>query len=151
MFKEKAEDFLQSFVKENDAQFISLDIKELNDHVDLFTIETTNNGLFIGKNGHTLKDMEVILNTMAHLSDYGKKIQFNVGDYRQKHEEKIKKEAIEKAKYVSKTGRIFAFGPMNSYERRLIHTAISESVFGILVKTESVGEGKERHTVLRSK
>ncbi|MGL4662075.1 MAG: R3H domain-containing nucleic acid-binding protein [Culicoidibacterales bacterium] len=40
---------------------------------------------------------------------------------------------------------------MNSYERRLIHTAISESVFGILVKTESVGEGKERHTILRNK
>ena len=35
--------------------------------------------------------------------------------------------------------------PMNSYERRLVHTAVSE-ISG--VRTESVGEGRERRVVI---
>lgn len=150
MYKEKIEQFLHSFVSASDAQLLSIEVEEV-DTMCKVRIETTNNGFFIGKNGRTLKHIEVILNTMVKVENKDKHVQFNVGDYREMHEQQLKQLAIEKAKYVSKTGRIYAFEPMNSYERRLIHTAISESVFGILVKTESVGEGKERHTILKSK
>ncbi|MGL4662110.1 MAG: hypothetical protein ACRCV7_00290, partial [Culicoidibacterales bacterium] len=119
MFKQKAEQFLQSFVKENEIQFISCDFDETLENICKVSIETGNNGFFIGKNGRTLKDIEVVLETLAKINGYDKRIQFNVGDYRQKHEEKIKHDAVERAKYVSKTGRIYAFPPMNSYERRL--------------------------------
>lgn len=151
MFFEKVEQFLSDFAKINDEKLVSYDYKDFSDTMVKIKVETTNNGFFIGKNGRTLKDIEILLNTMARIDNFPKKIQLNVGDYREKHEETIKKKAVEKAEYVSKTGRIFAFEAMNSYERRLIHTAINESVYGILVKTESVGEGKERHTVIRSK
>lgn len=151
MFFEKVEQFLNDFAQINDEKITRFEHEDFSETMAKVKIDTTNNGFFIGKNGRTLKDIEIILNTMAKNANFRKKIQLNVGDYREKHEEAIKKMAVEKAEYVSKTGRIFAFEPMNSYERRLVHTAISESVYGILVKTESVGEGKERHTVLRSK
>ena len=38
--------------------------------------------------------------------------------------------------------------PMNSYERRLVHTIISE--YPALI-TESVGEGKDRHVTIKYK
>lgn len=151
MFQEQVKTFLKEFTAINEIDLQSIHFDESDEKVCKIQIETTNNGFFIGKNGHTLKDIEIILKTIARNNKYDKKVQFNVGDYREKYEEKIKKMAMEKAEYVSKTGRVFAFPPMNSYERRLIHTTISESVLGILIKTESVGEGKDRHTVLRNK
>ena len=46
-----------------------------------------------------------------------------------------------------KTGRSFAMEPMNPYERRIIHSAISKMEG---VRSESKGEGRDRRVVIYS-
>ena len=48
---------------------------------------------------------------------------------------------------VRKTGRSFAMEPMNPYERRIIHSAISKMEG---VRSESKGEGRDRRVVIYS-
>ena len=52
------------------------------------------------------------------------------------------------ANEVKETKLTVSLDPMNSYERRLVHTIVGE--FPDL-ETESVGEGKDRHVTIKYK
>lgn len=102
--------------------------------------------LFIGFHGATLNAFQVILGAMA-FKKFGKFEPFVVesGRYRQEQGEEIKQRALEaadKAKFLLKE---VSFPAMSSFERRLIHLALEKEKG---VRTESRGEGRERHVVV---
>jgi spoIIIJ-associated protein len=70
----------------------------------------------------------------------------DVNNYRKEREELIIKLAKAAAKKASITKEEVALPPMNAYERRIVHSQLSLHPD---LKTESVGEGKERHVVIK--
>jgi spoIIIJ-associated protein len=71
---------------------------------------------------------------------------FDVNNYRQERENLIAELAKAAAKKVHITKAEVALPAMNSYERRIVHTALAVHPE---VMTESIGEGKERYVVVK--
>lgn len=71
---------------------------------------------------------------------------FDINNYRQERESLIAELAKAAAKKVHTTKSEVALPAMNSYERRIVHTALAVHPE---VTTESVGEGKERYVIVK--
>ena len=76
----------------------------------------------------------------------GVKINLDIAGYKSKREKNIMYEAKKIAREVSKTKIDAKLDPMNSYERRLVHTAISDFKH---IDTESEGEEPNRCVVIK--
>ncbi len=100
----------------------------------------------IGHHGETLDALQYLVGLAANRAE-GEycRISLNVGNYREHRTKALQNMAKNAAKKVLKTGRNYHFDPMNSYERRIIHTTIQE-VHG--VTSWSVGEDFNRHVVV---
>ena len=72
----------------------------------------------------------------------------DVGDYKVKNQKRIESLAKKVAREVSKTKIEAKLDPMNSYERRIVHTILGENS---LVRTESTGEEPNRCVVIKPK
>lgn len=103
-------------------------------------------GIIIGRRGDTLDALQY-LTSLAIKNKTNKyvRVALNVGDYRDKREATLRALAAKNAGYVIRTGRRYSFEPMNPYERRIIHTAISE-IDGVV--SLSIGSGLDRRVVL---
>lgn len=77
--------------------------------------------------------------------DAGAPVVVDVNNHDTEKLERIVAQALELAERVKKEAHEIELQPMNSYERLLVHDALKE-VSG--VRTESRGEGRERHIVL---
>jgi len=105
-------------------------------------------GALIGRKGETMEALSYLTGLAANRSDDSfEKISVDVADYRQKREKDLEASAKKAAAKVLKTGRPFGFEPMNPYDRRIIHAAISK-IEG--VKSESKGEGSSRRVMVYS-
>ncbi|MCF0237150.1 MAG: protein jag [Sphaerochaetaceae bacterium] len=101
-------------------------------------IDSNDSNIIIGRKGKNLDAIQVLANVFAGKTDTERKIIVDSEGYRVRHEEAIIKNAYRTAQQVRKTGRSRLLEPMNPYERRLVHTALSD-VTGIDTKSE--GEG----------
>ena len=105
-------------------------------------------GALIGRRGETMESLSYLASLVANRleGDYIK-LGLDVAGYRDKRESDLTALAQRIGTKVRKTGRSFAMEPMNPYERRIIHSAISK-VEG--VRSESKGEGRDRRVVIYS-
>jgi len=71
-------------------------------------------------------------------------IRFEAGGFKTNRERKLQQSATLALEQVRRTGRPYAFQPMSSHERRLLHLALA----GSGMTTASEGEGPLRHLVL---
>lgn len=108
----------------------------------------SNVGALIGRRGETMESLSYLASLVANRmeGDYIK-LGLDVGGYRGKREQDLTSLAHRIGAKVRKSGRSFAMEPMNPYERRIIHSAITEMEG---VRSESQGEGKDRHVVIYS-
>lgn len=102
--------------------------------------------LLIGYHGQTLNSLQVVLGLLA----FKKFKKFNhilveAGAYRRDREEELKRRALEAADKARFLLKEVSFPAMPAFERRIIHLTLSEETG---VKTESRGEGRERHVVV---
>jgi len=109
-------------------------------------IEGEDRGILIGYHGETLNAFQLILG-MSVYRKLGKwvRILVDVGNYRQEREVKLREVAdrsAQKARFLQKSVELH---PMSPYERMIIHSTIS-AIPG--VKSESAGEGRDRHVVI---
>ena len=81
----------------------------------------------IGYHGETLEAIQYIVNTIVRnkVRDYHKKVYIDVENYRRKRAETVEQIAEKVAEKVIATKRSFKLEPMNSYERKAIHCALS--------------------------
>ena len=123
-----------SAVQKGEATIIRLDGEKL--------------GALIGRRGETMESLSYLASLVANRleGDYIK-LGLDVAGYRDKRESDLTALAQRIGAKVRKTGRSFAMEPMNPYERRIIHSAISKMEG---VRSESKGEGPARHVVLYS-
>ncbi|HEX8993624.1 MAG TPA: R3H domain-containing nucleic acid-binding protein [Candidatus Paceibacterota bacterium] len=127
------------------------------DSVDVVTggrtvvaVSTPDSALLIGERGETLQAFNMIARRMAE-SRFGKDTPGFLIDVNNYHESRL--EAMrERVKMLAERAREFkdevALDPMTSYERLVVHELFAEDPE---IETQSRGEGKERHIVLKYK
>ena len=116
--------------------------------------EEKHGALFIYDGGSFLKEnLPSIVESINHLfqmiakKNSAELIFLDVNNYRQERENLITELARAAAKKATATKGDISLPAMNSYERRLVHTALAVHPE---VTTESIGEGKERYVVVKS-
>ena len=128
------EDVTFSAVQKGEATIIRLDGDKM--------------GALIGRRGETMESLSYLASLVANRmeGDYIK-LGLDVAGYRGKRENDLTALAQKIGQKVRRSGRCFSMEPMNPYERRIIHSAISQ-MEGL--RSESKGEGKDRHVVIYS-
>ena len=119
------------------------------DVIELSVPSTHLNGFLIGQHGDTLRSLQSL--TMASLRSAGfdqYRVNVDIANYKKQQNEKIAERAEVWAKKVFDTGEDMELRPTNSAERRIVHKTIDE--YGNGLTTESVGEGRDRHIVIRA-
>jgi len=108
-----------------------------------------NNNIIIGYNGKTLDSIQLILRqNLKELSKFGFKIIVDVSNYKAKRVKNLEFEIKKICKEILKSKVEVKLDPMNSYERRIVHSIVSE--FQDL-QSVSTGEEPNRYTVIRLK
>ena len=93
-------------------------------------------------NGELLLALETIAGQILRLEPRENDLlSFDAGNFKALHEDELRLQAQSVAEKVIKTGQPYAFAPMNSRERRLMHMAF-RTIEG--VETASHGEGRDR-------
>lgn len=105
------------------------------------------NNILIGKNGQTLMAIQTVLRQMVH-NEIGMYpyILLDVENYKEKKIGNLERTAKRIAKEVQKTKIDVSLDNMNSYERRIIHNALTKFKN---ISTTSEGEEPNRHIVIR--
>lgn len=111
------------------------------------TLYSDNNHILIGKAGRTMDALSIITKQYIQ-NELGFNFRFllDVGEYKLKHQKNIEYLAKKVAREVAKTKIEAKLDPMNSYERRLVHSILSDND---KVYTESVGEDPNRAVVIK--
>ena len=100
----------------------------------------------VGYHGDCLNSIQVLANAvMVKKYKKCKRIFVNVENYREKREESLKSLADRFVKKVVRTGRPQKLNPMNSYERRIVHTYLQDNKN---VYTKSSGVEPKRYLVI---
>ena len=142
---------LKSFIK-NITKLMgieaNLEVKNREDNVSI-TLYSDNNNILIGKGGRTLDSISMIAKQYIK-NEIGTNFRFqlDVGEYKVKQQKNIEYLAKKVAREVTKTKIEAKLDPMNSYERRLVHSVLSDND---KVYTESVGEEPNRAVVIKTK
>ena len=109
-------------------------------------VECEDAGIIIGKRGETLEALQYLISlVLKKQTQKYVRVVIEVGDYRERRDETLRRLARKNANYVARSGKKFTFEPMNPYERRIIHTTVQE-VDG--VESASIGHGDNRRVVL---
>ena len=117
----------------------TIEIKIFSDH----------NPLLIGKDGKNLSSLQNIIKQIVNqqVSDEYKVI-LDIENYKERKTTNLERTARRIARVVAKTKVEAKLDPMNSYERRIIHNALTNNKY---VYTESVGEEPNRCVVIKLK
>ena len=90
-------------------------------------------------------DFDFIIKFIARKAGAGV-IFLDINNYRKDREDLIRKLAKAAAKKAVVNNQIISLPPMNAFERRIIHSELSMHPD---IKTESEGEGKSRHILVK--
>lgn len=126
----------------------SITVSEKNSQVT-YNITTSNPGLVIGKHGKVLNAIQYLAQVYMHRSGSKKlTVIVDVGDYRLRREEKLKRIAKQTANDVQHYRQPVFLDPMPAFERKQIHALLSKIDD---ITTHSEGEEPFRYLVVNYK
>ena len=140
-----AEEYLKNVCK---ALGLEISLKSFTkDEIIKILIETNENNLLIGPKGVTLQSLNELVK-LAVSNKFKKKyrILLDVHDYKNKKYNVLIRVAKNAAREVLKTHMDVKLNPMTPDERKKVHYALSTMKN---IKTESVGDGKDRDIVIK--
>jgi len=140
-------DFLEPILQYMDIE-AEIEIEQSEEEISV-NLTGENIGLIIGKRGETLDALQYLLSLVINknLDSYVRVI-LDASNYREKRKETLVRLAKRVADKVARTRRNLTLEPMNSYERRIIHSTLQNHNY---VVTESIGEEPNRKVVIRYK
>lgn len=141
---ERTVEFLEGLFKLLNVQAVTELVSE-GEKVEINVTAARTNSI-IGKRGVMLDAIQTLAGAVANTGrdDY-KRVVVDCEGYRESREETLKKLAENLAQKATRMGKKIALEPMNPYERRIIHAALSEREG---VKTESEGKEPNRYIVV---
>ena len=102
--------------------------------------------LLLERGGECLRALEHLAQQALRLaSDEHEKVSFDCMNFRAMRLEELRQAARVAAERVRKSGMPYAFSPMSSRERRIVHLALRDDTD---LRTESQGEAAQRHVVV---
>lgn len=105
---------------------VDIEMIEKNERI-LININGPDLGILIGRRGETLDALQYLVNLSANKNaEKRKRIIIDIEGYRRRREETLMKLAFKLADKARQRGRNVVLEPMNSMERRIIHTALQE-------------------------
>lgn len=139
--KKYLEDILSFFGLNTDVYATSED-----DVIELSIPSTHLNGFLIGQRGDTMRSLQFIVSQALKQQGHEyTRVNVDVADYKKQRAERLARTAEEWIKKVKDSGEEMALKPMNAADRRTVHKVAAEHG----LSTESVGEGRDRHIVLK--
>ena len=144
--KNNIEEFLKEFttVVKNLEYKINVQNKEIG--VELLGEKSLD---LIGYRGDTINAMQTILSSIGNKNTLVRvRVLLDIANYKEKREETLKELARKLEKTVKRNGKKIILEPMNSYERKIIHTELQNSEY---VTTYSIGEEPRRKVVIEKK
>lgn len=139
--------YLESIFKELQVD-VKMEMRVKEDGRDIeFDIYSEENALIIGSEGRTLRALQLLLkNYLNTFTTTNITVKLDIGNYNKNRTKQLEILATKTAKEVAFTKIEAKLEPMSSYERRVIHTKLADWRD---VYTESVGEGENRHIVIK--
>ncbi|MBA3758268.1 single-stranded DNA-binding protein [Candidatus Saccharibacteria bacterium] len=140
--KKYLEDILSFFGLNTDIYATTED----NEVIELHVPSTHLNGFLIGQRGDTMRALQFTVSSALKNQGYEvNRVNVDVADYKKARADRLTEFAEQWMKKVQETGEPMELEPMNPADRRTIHKVAGE--FDLI--TESVGEGRDRHIVLK--
>lgn len=140
--KKYLEDLLSFFGLNTDVYATTED----HEVIELNVPSTHLNGFLIGARGDTMRALQYTVSNALKNQNYAHtRVNVDIADYKKHHAERLVEKATAWFKEVKESGKPKELEPMSAAERRVVHKAASD--YGLL--TESVGEGRERHIILK--
>ncbi len=145
LVQEKLQKLLE--LMDTPATFEVTEGEEESIHVQLES--ETEAGLLIGKHGHTIEALELLLNLMFKQSNgEWKRITVNIADWKEKEEARLNDLAQNVASRAKETGKPQYLYNLSSAQRRTVHMLLSEDSE---IETLSDGDGAERYLIVQPK
>lgn len=140
--KKYLEDVLSFFGLNTDVYATSED----GEVIELNIPSTHLNGFLIGQRGETVRALQFLVSTALKNQNHAvTRVNVDVAEYKKQRAERLAKTAEEWVKKVQQTGESYEVKPMNAADRRVVHKVAAEAGLA----SESVGEGRDRHIVLK--
>ena len=127
---------------------VNLEVRRRDENITI-KIFSDHNAVLIGKNGYTIQALQTIVRQIIY-NEIEKNISIilDVENYKEKKIKNIESLAKKTAREVAKTKVEAKLDSMNSYERRIVHSILSDDKY---VYTESIGEEPNRCVVIKPK
>jgi len=140
--KKYLEDLLSFFGLNTDIYATSED----GEVIELNVPSTHLNGFLIGQRGETVRALQFMVSSALKNQSFPiSRVNVDVAEYKKQRADRLAKTAEEWVEQVKKSGEAYDVRPMNAADRRVVHKVAADA--GLL--SESVGEGRDRHIVLK--
>jgi spoIIIJ-associated protein len=140
--KKYLEDVLSFFGLNTDIYATTED----NEVIELHVPSTHLNGFLIGQRGDTMRALQFLVSNALRNHNFAvTRVNVDIADYKKTRADRLSEQAEEWIKKVKSSGEPMHLRPMNAADRRTVHRVVSEA--GLV--TESEGEGRDRHVVLK--
>ncbi len=142
---EEAKTYLKQIAEDMKIDDLTIDTVQDGKYVTL-RLESKKAAVLIGKRGQTLNALQQLSQLVANkYSNQFLMIQLDVENYRERRQESLEQLAERMADKAIRTGKKVEFEPMPSYERKVIHHALSRRLD---IETVSVGTDPNRYLVI---
>jgi spoIIIJ-associated protein len=140
--KKYLEDILSFFGLNTDVYATTED----NEVIELEVPSTHLNGFLIGQHGDTVRALQfMVSNALKNNGFEITRVNVDVAEYKKQRSDRLAKQVEEWVKKVQESGEPMQLKPMNAADRRTVHKVAAEAG----LETESEGEGRDRHVVLK--
>ena len=137
------EDILTGFNLEGNIE------KQIRNKQISYKIHSNNNGILIGKNGKVLSSIQTYLKqSISSQTGMYINVILDVENYKEKQNYFLERDVKKIARQVTLTKVDVKLDPMNSFQRRIVHNALSKFEY---IKTESVGTEPNRCVIIKYK
>ena len=141
--KKYLEDLLSFFGLNTDVYATSED----GEVIELNIPSTHLNGFLIGQHGETVRALQFMVSNALKSKNYEvTRVNVDVAEYKRQRSDRLAATAEEWVKKVIETGESYEVRPMNAADRRVVHKVAADAG----ISSESVGEGRDRHIVLKA-
>lgn len=140
--KKYLEDLLSFFGLNTDVYATSED----GEVIELNVPSTHLNGFLIGQRGDTVRALQFMVSSaLKNQGHEFTRVNVDVAEYKKQRADRLAKTAEDWIKRVQDTGEPYDLKPMNAADRRVVHKVAADAGLA----SESVGEGRDRHIVLK--
>jgi spoIIIJ-associated protein len=139
--KKYLEDILSFFGLNTDVHATSED-----EVIELSIPSTHMNGFLIGQRGETLRAIQYMVSAalMNNEHEYHR-VNVDVADYKKNRQDQLSETVMGWIEKVKSSKEPMQLKPMNAADRRIVHKVAGENG----IATESAGEGRDRHVILK--